>query len=305
MEHDGADSAYPMRGKVCLITGANSGIGKATALELAQMGAQVVMVCRDLLRGTLAQTQIMWETGNNNVDLMVADISSLEQIRRLAEQFKHRYDRLDVLVNNAGIAVWNLAKSVDGIEITFATNYLGHFLLTNLLLDTLKDSAPARIINLSSIAHTLTNRIDYGHLKMIEGLPPLQAYAQSKLATLMFTYELAQRLKRTGVTVNAVDPWVAKTNLANQVTGTARILRWIVMNLLATSVNKGAETVIYLANSPHVNGISGKYFFKCKPKASSKCSYDQQAWQRLRMISEDLTCTSMPPARKELIETAV
>ncbi len=258
MEHDGTNNAYPMKGKVCLITGANSGIGKATALELARMGAQVVMVCRDLLRGTLAQTEIMWETGNNNVDLMIADISSLDQVRRLAVQYENRYDRLDVLINNAGIVVRNLAKSVDGIETTFATNYLGHFLLTNLLLDTLKDSAPARIINLSSIAHTLTNRIDYGHLKIIEGLPPLQAYAQSKLAILMFTYELAQRLKKTGVTVNAVDPWVAKTNLANQVTGTARILRWIVMNLLATSVNKGAETVIYLASSPHVNGISGK-----------------------------------------------
>lgn len=294
-----------MKGKVCLITGANSGIGYETALGLARMGARVVMVCRDRLRGTIAQTEIMWKTGSNAVDLMIADISSLMQVYEFADKFKQRFDRLDVLVNNAGIAVWNLAKSVDGVENTFATNYLGHFLLTNLLLDILKDSAPARIINLSSFAHTLCKRIDYGHLKMIEGLSPLQAYAQSKLANLMFTYELAERLKRTRVFVNAVDPWIAQTNLASDVTGTLKVLRWILMNIIGTSAGKGAETAIYLASSSEVEGSSGAYFRNCKPVQTSKASYNRKLQSQLWTTSVKLISTIKPSVKPKPVEVMV
>jgi len=305
MEHDGANSAYPMRGKVCLITGANSGIGKATALELARMGAHVVMVCRNRLKGTVAQTQIMANTKSNTVDLMIADISSLEQVRRLAEQFKHRFDRLDVLINNAGVSLYKRQESADGIEMTFATNYLGHFLLTNLLLNTLKASAPARIINVSSFVHKWTNKIDFEDLQRKKKFSAVQPYAESKLAILMFTYELARRLKGTGVTVNALNPGIVRTNFANDVTGPLNIVRWFMLNVLGISPQQGARTSIYLASSPEVETLTGRYFFKRKPSTSSKYSYDQQAWQRLRMISEDLTCASMSPVRKKLIETAV
>jgi len=277
-----------MKGKVCLITGANSGIGKQTAVELASLGASVVMVCRNRLRGTVAQTEIMWQSGSNKLEVLVADLSSLSSVRRFSEKFLARYDRLDVLVNNAGIAVWNLSKSVDGIELTFATNYLGHFLLTNLLLGILKESSPSRIVNMSSVVHNMAPEIDFMHLKILEGLPPLQAYAQSKLANLMFTYELARRLDGTGVTVNAVDPWLARTNLASQVTGYLKALRWVLMNILGTSVEKGTRTVVYLASSPRVDGISGKYFRNSRPIRSSKVSYDTEKWLELWNITEEL-----------------
>lgn len=291
-----------MKGKVCLITGANSGIGYETPLGLARMGARVVMVCRDRLRGTIAQTQIMWETGNNTVDLMIADISSSDQVRRLAAQFKNRFDHLDVLINNAGIFVFNPYTNRDGIEITFATNYLGHFLLTNLLLKMLLASAPARVINISSIGHILTKKIDFQHLKNIEGLSSLQAYAQSKLANLMFTYELARRLDGTGVTVNAIDPGIVRTNLANNATGFVKVIRWFTFEVLGAPPENTARIISYLASAPEVENVTGKYFFKCKPKASSKISYDEKSWQRLWQVSEELTREIKPSVRRKVVE---
>jgi NAD(P)-dependent dehydrogenase (short-subunit alcohol dehydrogenase family) len=290
-----------MKGKVCLITGANSGIGKVTAEGLARMGATVVMVCRNRLRGSIAMSEIMRKTSSNSVDLMIADLSSQSQIRRLAHKFQDRYQRLDALINNAGTIVFNLYTNRDGIEITFATNYLGHFLLTNLLLETLLASAPARVINISSIAHIFAKKIDFQHLKSTEGLSAVQTYTQSKLANLMFTYELSRRLDGTGVTVNAIDPGIIRTNLGNQSTGFIKVIRWFVVKVLGAPPENTARNISYLASSPEVEGVTGRYFFKRKPKRSSRASYDQQAWLRLWEISEELTGLSKDQRLKRAV----
>lgn len=278
-----------MKGKVCLITGANSGIGKETALGLARMGATVVMVCRSKERGEAAMAEIMERSGNTSVDLMIADLSSQAQIRRLAQEFKDRYQRLDVLINNAGIGLAERAKSPDGIEMFFAVNHIAPFLLTHLLLDVLKASAPSRIVNVSSFMHAWVKGLNLNELPGREKFFGIQAYTHSKLALLMFSYELARRLAGTGVTVNAFDPGFVKTNVAHQVTGVLKIVRWVIFNLLwAIPPEEGARTSIYLTNSPEVEGVTGQYFSKQKPKRSSKASYDRGAWQRLWEISEEL-----------------
>jgi len=279
-----------MEGKVCLVTGANSGIGKETALGLAKMGATVVMVCRDKQRGEAARIEIRRESGNDSVDLMLADLSSQAQIRKLAKEFKDRYQRLDVLINNAGIGLAKRKENTDGIEMTFAVNHLACFLLTNLLLERLKASAPSRVVNVSSFAHSWINKINFEDLQGKQKFPPMQIYAQSKLAILMFSYELARRLAGTGVTVNAVNPGMVKTNLGHEVTGPLiTVRRLIFSNFLAITPEEGAQTSIYLASSPEVEGVTGKYFSKQRPKRSSKASYDRETWQRLWKVSEELT----------------
>lgn len=279
-----------MEGKVCLVTGANSGIGKETALGLARMGATVVMVCRSKERGETAMAEIKERSGNTSVDLMIADLSSQAQIRKLAKEFKERYKRLDVLINNAGIGLAERAQSSDGIEMFFAVNHIAPFLLTHLLLDVLKTSAPSRIVNVSSFMHAWVKGLNLNELPTREKFFGIPAYTHSKLALLMFSYELARRLAGTGVTVNALNPGFVKTNVAHQVRGTLRIVRWVSFNLLwAIPPEEGALTSIYLASSPEVEGVTGKYFSKRKPKRSSKASYDREAWQRLWKVSEELT----------------
>lgn len=297
---NGLYDIHMMKGKTCLVTGANSGIGFETARGLARMGAHVVMVCRDKERGEAARRKIIATTSNKSVDLLIADISSQIQVRRLAEQVKSRYKRLDVLINNAGISIGEPIKSVDGIELTFATNYLGHFLLTELLLEILKASAPSRIINVSSFVHRWTGGIEFDDLQRKKKFSGVQAYAQSKLAMLMFTYELARRLKGSPVTVNALNPGLVNTNLGNDLTGFLKVAG-ASLKSVAITPEKGARTSIYLASSPEVATISGKYFFKKRAKASSRASYDTKSWRKLWTISVRLTRATRAIEKKKLV----
>jgi retinol dehydrogenase 14 len=284
---DGERPSGGMGEKVCLITGATSGIGKATAMGLAIMGASVVMVGRDRGRGEAAMAEIKESSGNASVDLMLADISSQEEIRRLADEFKEAYPRLDVLINNAGVFRSKRITTADGIETTFAVNHLAYFLLTNLLLDVLKASAPSRIVNVSSGAQS-NGIIDFDDLQGEKGYKGTKAYSQSKLANVLFTYELARRLEGTGVTANCLHPGAVRTNFGS---GSSGVFGLMVRALrpLMISPEKGAETSIYLASSPEVEGLSGRYFVKKAEARSSDKSYDAGLARRLWDVSTELT----------------
>lgn len=270
-----------MQGKTCMVTGANSGIGKATALGLAQMGANVVMVARDRARGEVAQNEVKAKSGNNSVDLLVADLSSQESIRKLVENFKQHYKQLHVLINNAGVFMLTRRETVDGLEVTFAVNYLAPFLLTNLLLDVLKASAPARIVNVSSEAHE-NGYIKMDDLQAKKNYRPFRAYGQSKLALVMFTYELARRLQGTGVTANCLHPGFVATNIGQSgVVPVARPVAKFVLSFLGISPEEGAKTSIYLATSTDVEDVTGKYFVKSVISRSAPISYDESLQRQL------------------------
>ena len=268
-----------MQGKICMVTGANSGIGKATALELAQMGATVVMVCRDRARGEEARSEITTKSRNNAVDLLQADLSSQQSIRQLVENFQHHYTQLHVLINNAGAAFTGRRETVDGLEMTFAVNYLAPFLLTNLLLDVLKASAPARIVNVSSNSH------EAGYIQMddlqAEHHRSMRAYEQSKLAVVLFTYELVRKLQGTGVTANCLHPGFVATHIGQRDVGPAVRLLVKLIGSFGTSPQEGAKTSIYLASSPDVEGVTGKYFVKSIPRRSASISYDESLQRQL------------------------
>lgn len=281
------DIQYDMRGKTCLVTGATDGIGEITARTLAQYGATVIVVGRDPKRSATTVERIHRQTGNDAVEFIPADLSSLAEIRRLAQQFKDQHPRLDVLVNNAGALFIRRRRSVDGFEKTFALNHLGYFLLTNLLLDTIRSSAPARIVNVSSAAHWRAT-LDLDDLQNERTYSSMQAYGQSKLANILFTYELARRLEGTGVTVNALHPGFVATYFGVGRNPVGRLFKRVV-NLWAISAEDGAQTSIYLAASPDVEGVTGKYFVNKKPVRSSKASYDQLAARRLWQESARLT----------------
>jgi len=248
-----------MNGKICLVTGATNGIGKATAQALAQMGATVVIVGRNASKTAQLVAEIRAASGNKNVDSLLADLSSQQEVRRLAGEFKSRYSRLDVLLNNAGAVFMQRQLSVDGIEMTFALNHLAYFLLTNLLLDTLKASASARIINVSSNAH-ISGKIEFDNLQGEREYSP-RVYENSKLANILFTMELSRRLEGTGVTVNALHPGFTATGFAKNNGKIIATLVSLFAPLVARSPAKGAETSIHLASSPSVEGIMGKYFY--------------------------------------------
>lgn len=265
-----------MRERVCLVTGANSGIGRATALGLAKMGAHVLMVCRDPVAGAVARAAIIRESGNESVDLLVADLSSQASVRRLAQEIKEKYSRLHVLVNNAGVQLWQRALTVDSMETTFAVNYLAPFLLAQELLDLLAASAPARIVNVSSLVHKW-GKIDFEDLHGEKHYDSNKAYYQSKLALVLSTYELDRRLKMrglAGVTVNCLEPGMTRTEFARDFRGFYRVMS-IVWKLFMKSPEKGAETSLYLASSAEVEGISGKYFKDKREIRSSSASYDE------------------------------
>jgi NAD(P)-dependent dehydrogenase (short-subunit alcohol dehydrogenase family) len=280
-----------MNDKICMVTGANSGIGKYAALGLARAGATVVMVCRNRERGERAQTEIRATAGNDKVDLLLADLSSQASIREAAANFTAQYDRLDVLVNNAGAHFSRRYESVDGLELTFALNHLGYFLLTNLLLPTIKRSDAARIVNVSSNAHRIA-RLNFDDLQNEKSYRDFTVYAQSKLANILFTYELARRLQGSQIAVNATHPGMVNSNFGSSNPGLSGFLYGKLFALLGVSSEKGAETPLYVAMSPTVEGITGGYFANKKQVKSSPASYDEEAARRLWAISEDLVTAS-------------
>lgn len=280
--------ADDMSGKVCIVTGANSGIGKATALGLARLGATVVMVCRDRQRGEAARQEIQHKTGNTHIDLLLADLSSMQAVRTLADQIKQTYSQVHVLINNAGGVFMSRRLSVDGLEMTLAVNYFSAFLLTNLLLDTLKASAPARIITVSSIAH-VGSQLDPDDLQLAKHYRPLSAYGTAKLAAVLFTYALARHLEGTGVTANCLHPGVVATNIWVQ--PLPRFLHPLsaVSRLFGVSPEQGARTSLYLATSPDVAQITGKYFDNGKEQQTSHATHDIELQDRLWQKSAELT----------------
>ena len=288
--------AADMQGKVCVVTGANSGIGKETALGLAQLGATVVLVCRSQERGAAALAEIEQQSGNDSVSLLVADLSSQRQVRRVAAAFRQQFDRLDVLVNNAALSRRHRAVTEDGVELTLAVNHLAPFLLTNLLLDRLKASAPARVVTVSSAAHK-DAEINFADLQGVQSYPTFGfgAYSQSKLANVLFTYELARRLERTGVTANCLHPGVVATGIFRDTPLLLRLGLALARPFILGSA-QGADTVLYLATAPEVAEVSGRYFEKRKPVQSSPLSYDTEVARRLWEVSEALTTASGPAA---------
>jgi NAD(P)-dependent dehydrogenase (short-subunit alcohol dehydrogenase family) len=275
-----------MQGKTVLVTGANQGIGKATAIALAAQGAHVVMVARNAEKGRAALAEVE-AAGKAGAELIVADLSSQEQVRRVAVDFKARHDRLDVLVNNAGVFVPERHTTADGLEETFALNHLGYFLLTRELLDVLQATAGARIVSVSSEAHRsakmLWDDLQFSHTRY----RGLKAYGQSKLANVLFTYELARRLEGTGVTANCLHPGVIASGFGQTYGGALSVLLKVVRPFLLSS-EEGARTSVYLASSPEVAGVTGKYFSKCKAVPSNAVSYEVQSQHKLWSLSEQM-----------------
>jgi NAD(P)-dependent dehydrogenase (short-subunit alcohol dehydrogenase family) len=276
-----------MSGKICLVTGATDGIGKATAQELARMDATVVIVGRNDQKTSQVVEEIRAESGNKNVDALLADLSSQQESRRLAEEFKSKYAHLHVLLNNAGGTFATRQLSVDGIEMTFALNHLAYFLLTNLLLDTMKVSTPARIINVSSDAHS-RGKIEFDNLQGERSYSSFGPYGNSKLANILFTTELARRLEGMGVTVNALHPGLTSTGFGKNNPGFLMKIMGAVIPLIARSPEKGAETSIYLASSPEVQSITGKFFVDCKVTRPAPQATDSAVAKKLWDVSAEM-----------------
>lgn len=247
---------------ICLITGATDGVGKVTATALARNGYAVVLLARNETKAAAVTTEIVTSTGNRDVDYLIADLGSLAQLRRLAETFMVRYPRLDVLINNAGIISPQRVLTEDGYEKTFQVNYLAQFCLTQMLLDELRKSPQGRVINLSSSVYR-AGKFDPGNLQSERRFTTIGAYAASKLCVLLFTIELAQRLKATRVTANAVHPGIVRTPMMREAPGALRLMSYAALPF-SRSPDKGAATSVFLAGSPHAAPISGKYFANAK-----------------------------------------
>lgn len=286
----------PMSGKVCLVTGATSGIGEATALYLAGRGATVIGVGRDAGRCSATLRRLKYATGNPCIDFLRADLSVQAEIRELAREFQRRHRRLDVLVNNAGARFATRLVSADGYEMSFALNHLGYFLLTNLLLDQLKESGKARIVNVASSAHWDCPGIAFEDLQREKGYEGKAAYAHSKLAVVLFTYELHRRLNGSGTTANAADPGNVLTRFSrnNGLLSWARHIAGSLKSGKVVGPEEGAATSVYLASSPEMDGISGGYFLRGKAVQSSKASYDTEAARRLWDASTELVKLKAP-----------
>ena len=283
-----------MADKVVLVTGATGGIGKATAIGLATMGARVGITGRDVIRAEQAAADIRTASGNPAVDVFAADMRSQAEVRRLAGAVLEAYPRLDVLVNNVGGFWAHRHTTADGLEHTFALNHLAPFLLTNLLLDRLKASAPARVVTLSSGAQA-AGRIDFDDLQGARSYSGQRAYSQSKLANILFTKELARRLQGTGVTANSVHPGVVRTKFGSEdQAGFFLIIGPLVRPFLKTPA-QGAQTSIYLASSPDMDGITGQFFANRKPKTANRAAGDVDVTARLWRVSTDLVGLTMSP----------
>jgi NAD(P)-dependent dehydrogenase (short-subunit alcohol dehydrogenase family) len=285
------DSAKQMTDKICMVTGATSGIGAVTAYSLAQLGATVILVGRNPKKCKDAVQKIKRDIGNASVDYIRADLSLLSEVRRCAEMFKRNFCRLDVLVNNVGARFLSRLETAEGFEMTIALNYLGQFLLTTLLFEELKTSGHGRVINVASEAHRACSGVNFNNLQSLEGYNGKEAYAQSKLANILFTYETARQLKGTGITVNALEPGNVITNFSRN-NGVFSWAKHIVGSFLSGDLDRpkeGAKTSIYLASSPEVEGISGHYFSKMKAVHSSEASYDAASCRQLWQVSLELT----------------
>jgi len=276
-----------MNGRVCVLTGASSGIGRATALELARRGAALALVCRDRTRGEETCAAVRADSGNTQVVLHLADLSSQAELRRLAAELLGQYPRIDVLVNNAGVVNLQRQLTVDGIETVFAVNHLAYFLLTNLLLDRLRQSRGARIVNVASDAHRW-GELDFDDLQNQRSYRAMRVYGQSKLCNVLFTRELARRLAGSDVTANCLHPGAVATQLGQNNGWWARLIIKGLRPFFRTP-EQGAATSIYLACSPEVNGINGKYFVNCREARPSSSAQDDEAAARLWEISNDLT----------------
>jgi retinol dehydrogenase-12 len=278
-----------MHGRSVLITGATNGIGKESAVALAGMGADVIITARDERKGRATQSEVKERTGAD-IDVLFGDLASLADVRRLAGEYRAKRDQLHVLLNNAGAYNPSRAESKDGYELTIAVNHLAHFLLTDLLLDLLKANAPARVINVSSDAHS-GSTIEFDDLNAERGYSGMRAYGQSKLANILFTRELARRLEGTGVTANSVHPGVVRTGFGRNsggFTGALFAVFHVVGRPFTLDASQGAETQIYLASSPEVEDISGEYFVKRQVTQSSAQARDDDLARRLWDVSEEL-----------------
>lgn len=280
-----------MDGKTCLVTGASNGVGLETAVGLAKLGATVVMTARNEAKGKAALADVISRSGSENVDLMMVDFASMASVRKFADEFRSKYDRLEVLVNNAGAVNMSRSETEDGFETTFGVNHLGYFLLTNLLLDVIEASAPARIVNVSSRAHARAT-MDFDDLNAEKSYRGFTVYGRSKLANVLFTYELARRLEGTGVTANCLHPGVVRSGFGqNENNGWLGIFFktfYTISGPFSKSNAEGAATSIYLASSVEVEGVTGKYFADSREVPSSPASHDVEAQKRLWEISEEM-----------------
>lgn len=283
-----------------MVTGANAGIGKETAMELARRQATVVLVARNREKGESARTEIITASGNKDVHLLLADLSSQEDIHKLADEFKSSFDRLNVLVNNAGVFLWDRQESVDGLEMTFATNHIGYYLTTLLLWESLLAGAPARVVNVSSDAH-LSAKLNFEDLQNKRNYSGFRVYAQSKLANILFTYELNRRRSGADITVNALHPGFIASNFGRNNGGIVGFFMRNITPLFARSASEGAQTSVYLSTSNDVAGRSGLYFANGAEKRSSKESYNLDTAARLWAESERITGIGLPVelARKD------
>jgi NAD(P)-dependent dehydrogenase (short-subunit alcohol dehydrogenase family) len=279
-----------MQGKTVLITGANSGIGKAAATELARRGAHVVLTARDPQRGAAARDEVRGRSGSASVDLLLGDFCSLDDVRRLAAETSARYPRIDVLVNNAGLMQTEHTTTKDGYETVFQVNHLAPFLLTCLLWPKLAASAPARVVTVASDAHKRGGPLDFDDLHSTKSYFGFGVYGRSKLANMLFTRELARRTAGSGVTANCLHPGVVATGFAadGDTSGIFPLLMRIARPFMLTP-EKGAETIVYLASSPDVARVSGRYFARCREKTPHALALDDAAARRLWDVSVALT----------------
>ena len=277
-----------LTGKNCIVTGATSGIGEVTALTLASAGARVGIVCRDPAKGERTLARIRSETGNDAVQLFRADLSSQTEVRSAANEILGSFSQIHLLINNAGVVNLKFSETVDGIETVFAVNHLAYFLLTHLLLDRIRASAPARIVNVASDAHKFVGEFDFDDPQSRAQFKSMRVYGYSKLANILYTRELARRLQGTGITVNAVHPGAVATGLGTNNGNFAKILTGVLGVFFKTPEN-GAATSIHVATAPELEGVSGRYFAKSREAKISRGAQNDEAGQRLWTLSEELT----------------
>ncbi len=282
--------ASDMSGKTVVVTGGNSGIGLETAVELARAGARTVITARDPGRGEAALAEVRRRAGRDDASLVVFDLASLASVRQGAAELLERCDRIDVLVNNAGLVLSKRQETEDGFEATFAINHLGPFLLTRLLTERITKSSPARIVNVASTAHQGARRgLDFDDLHARRAYRGMQAYSRSKLANIYFTTELARRLAGTGVTANCLHPGTVATGYGRDGDATGVLAFGVrVIKPFVLTAAQGARTSVYLASSPEVRAVTGEYFVKCKVRRPSKAARDVEAARRLWEVSEQL-----------------